>query len=222
MLTVWGRRNSLNVQKVMWTIGEMGLNCQRQDVGGTFGGTRTDEYEQLNPNRLIPTLEDHGTIMWESNAVVRYLAARYDSGGLWPEDPVQRAGADQWMDWMQTTLMPALTPVFVGMTWTAPDERDMNTINAATIRTAELFERLDHHLADRSFVAGDTLTMGDIPLGAACFRYFSLDITRPKLDHVNAWYKQLATRPAYQKHVMIPFGSSLTQWQTLEQAGKGK
>lgn len=222
MLTVWGRRNSLNVQKVMWTIGELGLSCERRDIGGTFGGNETNGYKQLNPNQLIPTLEDGETVMWESNAVVRYLAARYDSGGLWPDDPIQRAGADQWMDWMQTSLIPALTPIFVGMTWTAQKDRDMSTINNATERTAELFERLDHHLADRAFVAGDELTMGDIPLGVACFRYFSLDITRPKLDHVNIWYERLATRPAYQKHVMIPFGSSLSEWRALEQAGKGK
>lgn len=222
MLTVWGRRNSLNVQKVMWTIGEIGLKYERRDVGGTFGGTQTDEYENLNPNQLIPTIEDNGTIMWESNAVVRYLAARHDSGGLWPEDPVQRAGADQWMDWMQTTLIPALTPVFVGMTWKEPKDRDMNVINEATERTGDLFKRLDYHLAARAYVAGDTLTMGDIPLGAACFRYFSLDIPRPKLDYVNAWYERLTIRPAFQKHVMIPFGSSLAEWQTLEQAGKGR
>lgn len=222
MLTVWGRRNSLNVQKVMWAIGEIGLPCERRDVGGTFGGTKTDEYRLLNPNRLIPTLEDNETVMWESNAVVRYLAARYDSGGLWPEEPVQRAGADQWMDWMQTTLMPALVPVFVGMTWTKPKDRDMPTINEAAERTGALFERLEHHLADRAFVAGDTLTMGDIPLGAACFRYYSLDMTRPQLDNVAAWYERLATRPAFQKHVMIPFGSSPSEWKALEQAGKGK
>lgn len=222
MLTIWGRRNSLNVQKVMWTVGEIGLAYERRDVGGTFGGNKSDEYELLNPNRLIPTIEDSGTVIWESNAVVRYLAARYDTGGLWPEDPVKRAGADQWMDWMQTTLMPSLTTVFVGMTWTNPKERDTNLVNEASDRTGELFSRLDDHLADRAFVAGDTLSMGDIPLGAACYRYFSLDISRPQLPHLNRWYERLSARDAYQKHVMIPFGSSLVEWKTLEQAGVGK
>ena len=222
MLTIWGRRNSLNVQKVMWTVGEIGLRYERRDVGGTFGGTKDDGYGQLNPNQLIPTIEDNGTIIWESNPIVRYLAARYDAGGLWPEDVVQRAGTDQWMDWMQTTLMPALTTVFVGMTWSVPEERDMSAMNEASERTGALFSRLDNHLADRAFVAGDTLTMGDIPLGAACYRYFSLDINRPQLTHLNSWYERLAAREAYQKHVMIPFGSSLSEWQALEQAGKGK
>lgn len=222
MLTVWGRRNSLNVQKVMWTVAEIGLPFERRDVGGTFGGTKEGEYTQLNPNQLVPAIEDDGTVIWESNPIVRYLAARYDAGGLWPEDPIQRAGADQWMDWMQTTLMPALTTVFVGMTWTATEDRDTGAINQAIERTGELFGRLDHHLADRVFVAGDTLTMGDIPLGAACFRYFSLDINRPQLPHLNTWYEQLSARDAYQKHVMIPFGSSLAEWQALEQAGEGK
>lgn len=222
MLIIWGRRNSLNVQKVMWTAGEIGLDYERRDVGGTFGGNKTDEYGLLNPNQLIPTIDDDGTIIWESNAVVRYLAARYDSGGLWPEDPIKRSGTDQWMDWMQTTLMPALTTVFVGMTWTAPQDRDMALLNEASKRTGDLFGRLDHHLADRAFVGGDTLSMGDIPLGVACYRYFALDINRPQLPHLNAWYERLAARDAYQKHVMIPFGSSLTEWQALEQAGEGK
>lgn len=222
MLTIWGRRNSLNVQKVMWTVGEIELPHERRDVGGTFGGTKTEEYEGINPNRLIPAIEDNGTTMWESNAVVRYLAARYDAGGLWPEDPIKRAGADQWMDWMQTTLMPVLTPVFVGMTWTEPKDRDMQAIKEAIERTGEIFERLDNHLADRAFVAGDTLTMGDIPLGVACFRYFSLDINRPLFTHLNAWYERLSARPAYQKHVMIPFGSSLAEWRALELAGEGR
>lgn len=222
MLTIWGRRNSLNVQKVMWTVGEIGLPYERRDVGGTFGGTSSAEYDQLNPNRVIPTIEDNGTIIWESNAIVRYLAARYDKGGLWPEDPVQRAGADQWTDWMQTTLIPALTTVFVGMTWTTPEKRDNVAMNKAAEKTGALFGRLDNHLADRVFVAGDTLTMGDIPLGAACYRYFSLDINRPQLPYLNEWYERLAAREAYQKHVMIPFGSSLSEWQALEQAGKGK
>jgi len=221
MLTIWGRRNSLNVQKVMWAVGEIGLPYERRDIGGTFGGADT-EYEQLNPNRLIPTIDDNGTVIWESNAIVRYLAARYDAGGLWPEDPVQRAGADQWMDWMQTTLMSALTTVFVGMTWTASEERDIAAMNEASEKMGVFFGRLDNHLADRVFLAGDTLTMGDIPLGTACYRYFSLDINRPQLPHLNEWYERLAAREAYQKHVMIPFGSSLSEWQALEQAGKDK
>ena len=129
MLVVWGRKNSINVQKVMWCVGELGLAHERKDVGGPFGGLDTAEYGALNPNRRVPTIVDgDGTTIWESNAIVRYLAARYGSGSLWPEDASARARADLWLDWMQTTLLPNLAPVFLGLIRTPAEERDMAKI----------------------------------------------------------------------------------------------
>lgn len=204
MLTVWGRTNSINVQKVMWTVGELGLEHRRIDVGGQFGGLDTPEYRALNPNARVPTIDDDGRIVWESNACVRYLAAKYDEGGLWPSDPGARADADRWMDWHITTVNPHLFTVFWGLIRAPEAERDMAAIEAAGRQLGEVWRILDACLAESSFVAGDRLTMGDIPLGAACYRYYALDIPRPRLPHLEAWYERLQESAAYRTHVMIP------------------
>lgn len=204
MLKVWGRANSVNVQKVMWAVGELGLEHERIDVGGRFGGLDTPEYAAMNPNRRVPTLDDGGTIVWESNACVRYLAARYGAGTLWPEDPAARAAADMWMDWQITALHPDMTVVFWGLVRTPEDQRDVGAINAAAARVGEVWKILDHHLASRPFVAGDALTIGDVPVGAMCYRYHELDIERPKLPNVDAWYARLRERAPYRTHVMLP------------------
>jgi glutathione S-transferase len=204
MLRVWGRNNSINVQKVMWAIGELGLAPERRDVGGKFGGLDTPEYGRLNPNRRVPTVEDEGVVVWESNACVRYLAARYGAGSLWPEDPGQRAVADMWMDWQASTLLPDMTVVFWGLVRTPEAERDHGAIEAAAKRLGPIWQILDRHLASRAFVAGDALTIGDIPVGAACYRYLGLPIARPSLPHVERWYGRLKERAPYRQHVMLP------------------
>lgn len=204
MLKVWGRTNSINVQKVMWAVGEIGLAHERMDAGGRFGGLDTPEYGALNPNRLVPAIDDDGVVVWESNACVRYLAARHDPGGLWPEDPGMRAAADMWMDWQLTRLLPDMTVVFWGLIRTAPEQRDTGAINAAAARLGEAWRVLDHHLASRLFVAGDRLTMGDIPVGASCYRYHELAIERSKLPNLEAWYGRLRERAPFREHVMLP------------------
>ena len=204
MLRIWGRTNSSNVQKVMWAVGELGLAHERIDIGGAFGRLDSPEYTALNPNRLIPTIEDDGAVIWESNAIVRYLAARYGAGGLWAEDPAVRSAADRWMDWQLTTVQPGLQPVFWGLIRTAPDKRDMAAIRAGAERLSQAMTILDRHLADRAFIAGDTLTIGDIPVGVAAWRFFSLDIARPDLPHLATWYRRLQAREPYRAHVMLP------------------
>ncbi len=204
MLRIWGRTNSINVQKVMWAVGELGLAHQRIDAGGAFGGLDTDDFGERNPNRRVPTIEDDGLVMWESNACVRYLAARYDAGGLWPEDPAMRARADMWMDWQQTTLLPDMVVVFWGLIRTPEERRDHGAIDAASRRLGAIWRMLEGHLAGRHFVAGDRLTVGDIPVGAACHRYLGLPIERPSLPNVEAWYERLKQHPAYREHVMLP------------------
>jgi len=204
MLKIWGRTNSINVQKVMWAVGELELPHERIDAGGAFGGLDTDAYGALNANRRVPTLEDDGLVVWESNACVRYLAARYGSGSLWPEDPVVRAAADMWMDWQQTTLVPDMTTVFWGLVRTPEAERDHAAIEAAAGRLGALWRRLDNHLASRRFVAGERFSMGDIPVGAACYRYCQLPIERPKLAAIEAWYGRLQERGPFQAYVMLP------------------
>jgi glutathione S-transferase len=204
MLRIWGRTNSLNVQKVMWAVAELGLEHERIDAGGAFGRLDSDEYRRLNPNRLVPTVEDGGTVVWESNACVRYLAARYGEGSLWPVDPVLRAGADMWMDWATTTVVPQLGVPFWQLIRTPAEKRDMAAVAAATQRLGPIWAMLDAHLADRRFVAGEGLTVGDIPVGVAFWRYRNLDIERPPLPHAERWGAELAKRDAYRAHVMLP------------------
>ncbi len=204
MLEIWGRPNSINVQKVMWTVAELGLPHRRIDAGGPFGGLDTETYGRLNPNRRIPTLVDDGVVVWESNAIVRYLAARYGAGDLWPEDPAERALADRWMDWQIAEVMPHLHPVFWNLVHTPPERRD----RAAVARGAEALARVwavaDGWLEERPWLAGARFTMGDIPLGCAYWRYRSLEIPRPGLPRFEAWFARLAERPAFRTHVMLP------------------
>lgn len=204
MLRVWGRRNSVNVQKVMWAVAELDLDCERVDVGGSHGGLGTAEYGALNPNRWIPTLQDGAFSLWESNVIVRYLAAKYGAGDLWPLDPEKRALAEQWMDWQQTTLLPDMTTVFWGLVRTEPHRRDRAAIDAAVENLESLWARLDQNLGDRSFVAGDAFTMGDIPVGAMWHRFHALGVGRATAANISAWYQRLQTRPAYRAHVMLP------------------
>ena len=207
MLKVWGRATSSNVQKVMWLVGELGIEHQRFDVGGAFGGVDTPEYLGMNPNGLVPTIEDDGVVVWESNAIVRYLAARHDRGGMWPEDPGVRARADLWMDWQLTTLQKELFTVFWGLVRTPPSKRDMTAIDAAVKRLGETYRTVDHALAAQANLAGDQLTMADIPIGTSLYRYFDLDIVRPELPNLAAWYQRLKARPAFAEHVMVSYES---------------
>ena len=207
MLKVWGRATSINVQKVMWVIGELGLEHERFDVGGAYGGLDSPSFKALTPHGLIPVLEDGETVVWESNAIVRYLASKYDQGGLYPDAPGPRAQADQWMDWHATTLYRDFISVFVGMVRTAPSRRDNIAIAEAAKRSAERYLCLNSLLADRAFIAGDHLTMGDIPIGATLYRYFTLEIERPPLPHLETYYQRLQTRSAYRDHVMVSYES---------------
>lgn len=204
MLTIWGRTNSLNVQKVMWAVAELGLAHERIDAGGSFGGLDEPAFIAMNPNRLIPVIRDGEAVIWESNAIVRYLAARHGAGGLWPEDPALRAEADRWMDWQLTTAQPAMGPVFMGLVRTPPEQRDLAAIRRQAQRLGETMQVLDGHLADRRFVGGDVLTMGDIPVGCVAWRFLNLDIERPELPNLARWYGELQEREAYRRHVMLP------------------
>jgi len=204
MLKVWGRTNSINVQKVMWAVAELGLAHERLDAGGAFGGLETDSYSALNPNRRIPVVEDGELALWESNAIVRYLAAKYGTGTLWPEDPGLRSLADRWMDWQITTLQQQLHPIFWGLIRTAEAERDQAAIAAAAAAIQPVWELLDEHLRVRRFVGGPEFTMGDIPLGCCYWRYRNLPVEQPSLPNIANWSSRLEERPAYRRHVMLP------------------
>lgn len=204
MLKIWGRTNSINVMKVLWCADELGLDYERFDAGMEFGVVGEPFYGELNPNRRVPTVEDDGVVLWESNVIVRYLAAKHARGSLWPEDAAERAQAEQWMDWQQTTMHPALTPVFWQLVRTPPEERDAEKIAAGAASVADLWTIVDVRLAGREYLNGAAFTMADIPLGCAVWRYYNLDIERPKLANVEAWHERLKQRPAFQSRVMLP------------------
>ena len=204
MIRIWGRTTSSNVQKVMWAVGELGVAHERIDVGREYGGLDTDAYGALNPNRRIPTLEDGDAVVWESNVIVRYLAAKFGSGTLWPVDPATRAVADEWMDWQQTTLAEDMRTVFWGLVRTPEEQRERAKIAAAVESLKEIWARLDRHLRGRAFVAGDHLTMGDIPVGTICYRYHALGVERAPLSNLEAWYERLTSRAPFREHVMLP------------------
>ena len=202
MLIIWGRHTSSNVEKLLWACTEMGVPFERRDMAGKFGFT--DEYLAMNPNRVVPTIDDDGFILWESNACLRYLAAKHGAGTLWPEDLQVRANADRWMDWCTTTLWVALRPVFHGLIRTSLENRDMEAITAAAKSTGEILAILDDWLAARDFVCGDAFTMGDIPVGFVLYRWYALDVERPERPNVRAWYERLTERPGYREYIMIP------------------
>jgi glutathione S-transferase len=205
VLEIWGRKNSYNVQKVLWCCEELEIPYRRHDVGGLFGGTDEDEYLARNPTGLVPTIVDGDLTLWESNTIVRYLSARYGSGNLWPEDPAERALADKWMDYQIGTLFPAFKDALIGLIRTPPEQRDPEKIAASARATADALPLLDAHLRDNEYVAGSSLTMGDIALGSIVYRWLELDINRPDLPSLQAWYERLTDRPAYQKTVMVSF-----------------
>jgi glutathione S-transferase len=204
VLQIWGRSNSINVQKVLWCYGELDVSYYRVDIGGPFGGTGEPEYLRLNPNGLVPTISDGGFVLWESNVIVRYLAARHGTGTLYPENLAQRADADRWMDWQMGTLWANFRPAFVGLIRTPPEKRDHAYTAAAIRKTAENLAILDAHLAARDYVTGPAFTMADIPLGATAYRWFRLDIERPPMPNLEAWYERLCARAPYQSTVMVP------------------
>ena len=204
MLKIWGRNTSINVQKVMWAIGELGIPHERIDVGGAFGRTKDPFYLAMNPNSLVPTLEeDDGFTLWESNSIVRYLAAKHGAGTLWPADLRQRADSDRWMDWTYT-FQASLRTVFWGLVRTPPEKRDMKAIDEARAKCAELLAIPDGYLSNRPFFAGNSLTIGDIPLGCHVHLWMRLPIARPAHANLERWFDRLCARPAYKKIVDIP------------------
>jgi glutathione S-transferase len=208
MLKIWGRANSINVQKVLWVSEELGLFFDRVDAGMQFGVVDTAEYRALNPNALVPTIDDDGFVLWESNTIVRYLAAKYGAqdgpNSLWPDDLQARALADRWMDWQQMLWAKGLRDVFWTLIRTPPEQRDAAALEAARLRTADQLKIVEAALLGQEFLCGDDLTVVDIPLGCAIHRWFALDIERPPLPMLEAYYQRLSARPHYQEIVLQP------------------
>lgn len=202
MLTLWGNADSVNVQKVVWCCEEAGLAYRRIDTGRPSRGLDTPEFLARNPNGLVPTIDDDGVVVWESNAIVRYLAARYASGTLWPKDPGARSQADRWMDWEGADLWPALRPLFRAYFRTPESERDAVAIGRARDEAIALLRILDGHLATHAYVGGESFTMGDIAMGCPAWRWFAMPVERPPLLHLYRWFESLVARDAFRRTVM--------------------
>jgi glutathione S-transferase len=201
MLKVWGRNTSSNVQKVMWAVTEIGLPVERIDIGGPFGKNRDKPYLAMNPNGLVPTIEEEdGYTLWESNSIVRYLAAKHRSN-LEPADLKVRGLAQKWMDWQLTVMAPAIGPLFMGMVRTPPAERNMKAIDDSKARTGEAAKMLDDQLSKTQFLAGDAFSYGDIPVGIMVWRFRELAPERQGFKNLDRWYAAVAARPGFQQHV---------------------
>lgn len=206
MLRVWGRRNSLNVQKVMWLVGELGLAHEHVPAGGDFGRLDEPAFRALNPHGRVPVIEDGEAVVWESHAILRYLAARYGGERFFPPDPAVRARAEAWMDWQQSSFQPAFSnDLFWGWFRTPEAQRDPAVVRRGMSGCARGLRLVDGILAGRPYLAGDQLSLADIPLGTCLFRYFGLDIEHPDVPNVRRWYERLQARDAYREHVMLPF-----------------
>ncbi len=204
MLKIWGRVNSVNVKKALWCVEELGLKYDRVDAGMQFGVTKTPEYLRMNPNSLVPTIDDDGFVLWESHSIVRYLSAKHSMGRLCPADLKARADAERWMDWA-FTFQSAMRAVFWGLIRTPPEKRDAKAIEEGRVKSNQLAaEVLERALEKNAYITDNRLSMGDIPIGCEVQRWMRCPIERPKLPNVEAWFERLCQRAPFKKIVDIP------------------
>jgi glutathione S-transferase len=207
MLTVWGRKTSSNVQAVMWGIAELGLDHERLDVGHKYGGTDTDEFIAMNPNRLVPVIRDGDDApLWESAAILRYLANRYGAAPFWPEDLSARAQVDKWAEWAKINVASAFTvPIFWRVVRTPEAERDWPAIEASVTALEKALAIAEERLGDTAHLAGEDFTLADVQLGHVLYRYYEIGIERAELPNVARYYERLQAREAYREHVMVSY-----------------
>ena len=204
MLRIWGRLSSVNVQKVVWCCDELGLAYERIDAGGAFGLNDTPQYLAMNPNGLVPVIEDEGFILYESNAIARYLAAKHGTGTLWPGDPRARADVDRWMEWQSTGYTPAMLQAFWQLVRTPPEKRDAAAVEASRVKGEKLSAILDRHLAGRDFIAANAFSPADIVVGCAAHRWLGLPMAREPRPNLERWYASLKSRPGARQVTSLP------------------
>lgn len=207
MLTVWGRKTSSNVQALMWCIGEMELPYVRHDIGHKYKGTETDFYYSLNPNRTVPVLQD-GTAppLWETGAILRYLANRYGAESFWPSDDIQKANIDKWAEWSKINVATAFNlPVFWRVVRTPQENRDEQAIAEAMVKLENYLSVAEAQFEKHRFLAGDAFSLADIQFGHVLYRYYDIDVVRKSLPRLRAYYENIALRPAFQEHVMVSY-----------------
>jgi len=204
MLTIWGRENSNNVRKVLWCAAELELSYTHINAGGAFGKVNEELYRSLNPNGLVPLLQDDDFVLWESNTIVRYLAAQYGKDSLWIAEPAARARGEKWMDWTGTSLAGPHRGVFISLVRVAPEQRDEKMIADSIEQCNALFAMVDAELAKQPWLGGAEFSTADIALGPSIYNLLNLDIKWNDFPHLQRWYQQLTQRPAFKKVVMIP------------------
>jgi glutathione S-transferase len=218
MIEVWGRRSSSNVQKVIWALDEMGLEFSRHAAGGSFGGNRDPEYLKMNPNGLVPVLRDGDVTMFESNAIVRYLAARHGDGTLRPKDAKSLAAAEQWMEWQNLNVVPPISAIFWNEVRVPKAERNDKAIAAAEANLVKTLPIAENALASSRWFAGDSFSFGDIVMGVLYWRYYKVGGNTLDLPNIKRWFGALQQRPAYRKWIMVDFGRSPEEWAAHEKA----
>jgi len=206
MITLWGRNNSTNVKKVLWTLEELDLAFNQIMAGLQFGVNQEADYLAMNPNGLVPLLRDDatGVTLWESNTIVRYLAAQYGQGSLWIEAPARRAEGEKWMDWANQTLSPAHRVILMGLVRTPEAERDYPAIEAAKESCEKLFAMMDETLAGQRWFSGDEFGTGDIAVAPFVWNLTNIGLSWTPRPHLERWLQALSERPAYRNVVMIP------------------
>ena len=204
MLKIWGRISSVNVQKVVWVADEMGLKYERIDAGGAFGKTKSPEYLAMNPNSLVPVIEEDGFVLYESNAIVRYLAARDSGGKLWPEDLRKRADVDRWMEWQSSSFTPAMRDAFWQLVRTPEDKRDPAAVEKSRAESERLAGILDAHLTNHRYLTENGFTAADIVVGCATHRWLLLPVKREPRPNLQRWYDEIKSRPGARQVTSLP------------------
>jgi len=204
MLKIWGRATSSNVQKVLWCCAELGIEYERVDLGGPFGGNQDPEYLAMNPNGLVPTVKDGDLVLWESNTICRYLCTVRNGERLYPKSPGARTHVERWMDWQLSSIGPPMGALLFGLIRTRPEQRDQAAIESARRRALAAWTIADEALENGPYLAGEDLTLAEITLGTLVYRWHAFSIERPLLKNLRAWYERMRERPAFQKHIEIP------------------
>jgi glutathione S-transferase len=205
-LTIWGRANSVNVQKVLWCLAELDLAHDRIDAGMAFGKNDQPEYLRMNPNGRVPTLVDGDYVLWESNSIMRYLNLAYGKGSaIYPPSPQARAAVDRWLDWTLSTLQPVDRPVFWSLVRTPVEKRDMVTIQKDVDAEAVVWRIPERLLSTRRYIEGDQFTIADIAIGAFARRWFGVEgVRKPTLPHLERWFAEISKRPGFVKYLSAP------------------
>ena len=202
---IWGRLNSINAQKVFWLCEDLHIEFDRTNAGLEFGVNKTPTYLEMNPNGLVPVINDNGFILWESHSILRYLAKNYGAGNsYYPSSSAESAKVDQWLDWANTMAWPAMRPLFFGWIRTKPENRNALELENARVPMTAIFRILNEQLKKSTWVAGETFTLADITLALIAYRWFNLPIEREEFEHLDVWFKNATQKPGFLKYGNSP------------------